>query len=85
MLITEKQIENFNYVDWMRKAIENNLITYYDHTKFGNKKEIVNSNSSIEKIFKTNWINANTNLVVKTSYELDVKKIINEVFKHINS
>ncbi|PKC70584.1 kinase-like protein [Rhizophagus irregularis] len=76
MSITEKQNKNFNYVDWIRKAIENNFITYYDYNEFKNKKIIENS---VGKIFKANWNNTNTNLVVKTSYELDVKKIVNEL------
>ncbi|CAB5206821.1 unnamed protein product [Rhizophagus irregularis] len=71
--------KNFNYVDWIRKAIENNFITYYDHNEFKNKKKIENSNNSVGKIFKANWNNTNTNLVVKTLYELDVKKIVNEL------
>jgi hypothetical protein len=79
MSITKEQIKNFNYVDWIREAIENNFITYYDHTEFKNKKEIENNNCSFEKIFKANWITSNTNLVVKTLHKLDLKKIINEV------
>jgi hypothetical protein len=80
MSITKEQIKNFNYVDWIREAIENNFITYYDHTEFKNKKEI---KSSVGKIFKANFSNTNTSLVVKIPYELDIKKIVNEVFKHI--
>ncbi|CAB5185777.1 unnamed protein product [Rhizophagus irregularis] len=62
-----------------QKAIENNFITYYDYNEFKNKKKIENSNNSVGKIFKANWNNTNTNLVVKTLYELDVKKIVNEL------
>ncbi|RGB27011.1 kinase-like domain-containing protein [Rhizophagus diaphanus] len=79
MSITEKQNKNFNYVDWIREAIENNFITYYDHNEFKNIKKIENSNNSAGKIFKANWNNTNTNLVLKTSYESDVKKIVNEL------
>ncbi|CAB4426225.1 unnamed protein product [Rhizophagus irregularis] len=79
MSITEKQNKDFNYVDWIRKAIENNFIKYYDHNEFKNKKKIENSNNSVGKIFKANWNNTNTNLVVKTSYELDAEKIVNEL------
>ncbi|CAB5383727.1 unnamed protein product [Rhizophagus irregularis] len=79
MSITEEQNKDFNYVDWIRKAIENNFITYYDHNEFKNKKKIENSNNSVGKIFKANWNNTNTNLVVKTSYELDAEKIVNEL------
>ncbi|PKY57967.1 hypothetical protein RhiirA4_479448 [Rhizophagus irregularis] len=78
MSITEKQNNNLNYIRWIKKAIENNFIIYYDHTEFKNKKEVDNSNNSVGKIFETNW--NNTNLVVKTSYELDIRKIVNEVF-----
>jgi hypothetical protein len=83
MSITEKKNNNSNYVDWINKAIEKNFITYYDHTEFKNKKEIENNNNSVGKIFKVNWNNTNTNLVVKSSYDSDVKKIINEVFLKI--
>ncbi|CAB5364622.1 unnamed protein product [Rhizophagus irregularis] len=77
MSITEKQNSNLNYIRWIKKAIENNFIIYYDHTEFKNKKEVDNSNNSVGKIFETNW--NNTNLVVKTSYELDIRKIVNEL------
>ncbi|PKY20615.1 kinase-like protein [Rhizophagus irregularis] len=79
MPITEQQTKNFDYADWIKKAIENNFIKYYDHTEFKNKKEIENSNSSVRKIFRSNWNNTNTNLFVKISYEFDVEKIVNEL------
>ncbi|RGB40663.1 kinase-like domain-containing protein [Rhizophagus diaphanus] len=82
MSITEKKNKNFDYVDWISKAIEKNFIIYYDHTEFKNKKEIENNNNSVGKIFKANWNNTNTNLVVKSSYDSDVKKIINELKAH---
>ncbi|CAB4412521.1 unnamed protein product [Rhizophagus irregularis] len=82
MSITEKKNNNSNYVDWINKAIEKNFITYYDHTEFKNKKEIENNNNSVGKIFKVNWNNTNTNLVVKLSYDSDAKKIINELKAH---
>ncbi|GES81549.1 kinase-like domain-containing protein [Rhizophagus clarus] len=91
MPITEKQTENSIYDSWIRKAIKNNLIIYYNHTEFRNKKEIENSNNnSVGKIFKANWNQTNTILVVKTSYRLDVKKVVNEfkmqkeIDSHIN-
>jgi hypothetical protein len=80
MSTIEKQANDFDYVDWIEKAVENNYITYFDHTKFTNEQEIKNSISSVGKIFKTNWNNNDTFLVVKTSHELDVKKVVNEVF-----
>jgi hypothetical protein len=73
MSITEEQ-------NLIRNSIESNFIKYYDHTEFKNKKEI---KSSVGKIFKANFSNTNTSLVVKIPYELDIKKIVNEVFKHI--
>ncbi|GES81546.1 kinase-like domain-containing protein [Rhizophagus clarus] len=73
----EKQNKNFIYIDWIRSEIEKNSISYYDHIEFKNKKEIENNNSSVGKIFKANW--NNINVAVRTSYELDVKKIVNEL------
>jgi hypothetical protein len=80
MPTTEKQTSDFNYVEWIEKAVENNYTTCFDHTEFTNKQEIENSDSSVGKIFKTNWKNNDTPLVVKLSHKLDVKKVINEVF-----
>ncbi|GBC08527.1 hypothetical protein RclHR1_08190003 [Rhizophagus clarus] len=79
MSTTEKQTNYLEYVDWIKKAVENNYITYFDHNEFTNRKEIENGVSSVGKIFKANWNDNDTPLVVKTSYKLDVKKIINEL------
>ncbi|PKK71931.1 kinase-like protein [Rhizophagus irregularis] len=78
MSIAERQTNDFNYVDWIEKAVENNYITYFNYNEFTNKQEFENSVSSVGKIFKANWNNNDTLLVVKTP-GLDVKKIINEL------
>ncbi|GES81544.1 kinase-like domain-containing protein [Rhizophagus clarus] len=60
----------------IKRAIENNFITYYDNGEFKNKREIENSKSSFRKIFKANWNDNDTPFIVKS---LDVKKFINEL------
>lgn len=80
MSTTKEQTNDSEYVDWIKKEIENNNITYFNHNEFTNKQEFENSISSVGKIFKVNWSNNdNTRLIVKTP-GLNVKKIINEVF-----
>ncbi|CAB5336304.1 unnamed protein product [Rhizophagus irregularis] len=77
----KEQTNNSDYVDWIEKAIEDNYITYFDYDEFTNKQEFENSDtSSVGKIFKANYKNNDTPLIVKTP-GLDIKKFINEVFK----
>ncbi|GBC38023.2 kinase-like domain-containing protein [Rhizophagus irregularis DAOM 181602=DAOM 197198] len=79
MSTTKEQTNDSEYVDWIKKEIENNNITYFNHNEFTNKQEFENSISSVGKIFKVNWSNNdNTRLIVKTP-GLNVKKIINEL------
>ncbi|CAB5363458.1 unnamed protein product [Rhizophagus irregularis] len=78
MSTTKEQTNDSEYVDWIKKEIENNNITYFNRNEFTNKQEFENSISSVGKIFKVNWSNNDTRLIVKTP-GLNVKKIINEL------
>ncbi|CAB4412519.1 unnamed protein product [Rhizophagus irregularis] len=73
MQAIEKQTNDFDYIGWIKKAVEDNCITYFDHTKFINKKEIENN-----RIIKANWNETDTVLVVK-SYGLKIEKIVHEL------
>lgn len=50
MSIVERQTNDFNYVDWIKKAVENNYITYFNYNEFTNEQEFENSVSSVGKI-----------------------------------
>ena len=65
-------------VDWIEKAVTENYIKYYNYAEFTNMKEI--NNGSVGNIFRASWKGTDTLLVVKSSYKLTVKEIINEVF-----
>ena len=67
-----------NYVNWIEKAITENYIKYYNYAEFTNMKEI--NHGSVGNIFQASWKGTDTLLVVKSSYKLSVKEIINEVF-----
>ena len=69
-------------VDWIEKAVTENYIKYYNYTEFTNMKEI--NNGSVGNIFQASWKGTDTLLVVKSSYKLTVKEIVNEVFMVIN-
>ncbi|CAI2180671.1 3736_t:CDS:2 [Funneliformis geosporum] len=75
---TETQ-ENYStaYFDWIEKAISEDYIKYYDFAKFINKEEI--SNGSYGKISRANWNDSDTVMVLKSSYDSDIKKIVNEI------
>ncbi|PKC67841.1 HCP-like protein [Rhizophagus irregularis] len=76
---SKEQTNNSDYIDWIEKAIEDNYITYFDYDEFTNKQEFENSDtSSVGKIFKANYKNNDTPLIVKTP-GLDIKKFINEL------
>ena len=78
-MITDKQTNNSNdYDDWVEKAVTENYIKYYNYDKFTNMKEI--NNGSVGNIYRASWKETDTLLVVKSSYKLTVKEIINEVF-----
>src|SRR5947207_15984996 len=82
-MTTEKQIKDPNdCVDWVEKAVTENYIKYYNYTEFTNMKEI--NNGSVGNIFQASWKGTDTLLVVKSSYKLTVKEIVNEVFIIIN-
>src|SRR3954453_24048307 len=83
MSTTEMQTNYSNaYVDWLKKAVSENYIKYYDYTEYTNLKEIENANSSIGKIYRANWKNTDNLLVVKSPSKLTVEAIVNEVFIH---
>ena len=71
-----------DHVDWVEKAITENYIKYYNYSDFTNMKEI--NNGSVGNIFRASWKGTDTLLVVKSSYKLTVKEIVNEVFIVIN-
>ena len=80
-MITDKQTKVPNDgVDWLEKAVAENYIKYYNYTEFTNMKEI--NNGSVGNIFQASWKGTDTLLVVKSSYKLTVKEIVNEVFIH---
>ncbi|CAB5204588.1 unnamed protein product [Rhizophagus irregularis] len=65
-------------VDWVEKAINENYIKYYNCSEFTNIKEI-NGNGSAGKIYQANWKGADSPLVIKSSYKLTIKEIVNEL------
>ena len=67
-----------DYVDWIEKAATENYIKYYNYDEFINMKEI--NNGSVGNIYRASWKETDTLLVVKSSYKLTVREIINEVF-----
>ena len=71
-------------VDWIEKAVTENYIKYYNYSEFTNMKEI--NNGSVGSIFRASWRGTDTSLVIKSSYKLSIKEIVNEVFiyKFIN-
>src|SRR5947208_9559690 len=73
-----------DYVDWVEKAVTENYIKYYEYSEFTNMKEI--NNGSVGSIFRAKWKGTDTLIVIKSSYKLTVKEIVNEVFiyKFIN-
>ena len=79
--MSTKQIKD---IDWIENAISKNYVNYYDDSEFTNMKEI--NNGSVGSIFRANWKGTDTLLVIKSSYKLTVKEIVNEVFiyKFIN-
>ncbi|CAG8495723.1 10832_t:CDS:2 [Rhizophagus irregularis] len=63
-------LENdFDYIGWIEKAVEDNYIPNFDHTKFINKEEIGS------RIIKANLSETDTILVVKSG---GLKEIVNE-------
>ena len=78
-MTTDQQTNDSNdCVDWVERAVTGNYIKYYDYSEFTNMKEI--NNGPVGSIFRTNWRETDTHLVVKSSYKLTVKEVVNEVF-----
>ncbi|CAB4396447.1 unnamed protein product [Rhizophagus irregularis] len=65
-------------INWIEKAVEKKYIKYYDHSEFTHTKPMDES-SSVGSIFRANWKDTDTLLVVKTPSKLTVKEIINEL------
>ena len=63
-------------VDWLEKAIVEEHIKFYDYSHFNNIQEI--STGSVGNIFRANWKDSDTVLVLKSSYKLTVQEIVNE-------
>src|SRR5436189_4703188 len=64
-------------VDWIEKAVTENYIKYYNYSEFTNMKEI--NNGSVGNIYRASWKGTDTLLVIKSSYKLTVKEIVNGV------
>ena len=78
-MMTEEQTKEPNdYVDWVEKAVTENYIKYYEYSEFKNIKEI--NHGSVGNVFRASWKGTDTLLVVKSSYKLTIKEIVNEVF-----
>ena len=74
----KEQINGFK-VDfgWLEKALSENYIKYYDYDKFNNREEI--SSGAFGKVSRTNWKDSDTVMILKDSYKLTIKEIVNEV------
>ena len=66
-----------SYIDWIEKAIDENYIKYYDYAGFNDVKEI--SSGSVGNIFRAKWKGSDTIMVLKSSYKLSIKEVVNEV------
>ncbi|CAB4478621.1 unnamed protein product [Rhizophagus irregularis] len=64
-------------IDWLEKAIVEEHIKFYDYSHFNNIQEI--SIGSVGNIFRANWKDSDTVLVLKSSYKLTVQEIVNEL------
>lgn len=69
-------------IDWLEKAIVEEHIKFYDYSHFNNIQEI--SIGSVGNIFRANWKDSDTVLVLKSSYKLTVQEIVNEVIIILN-
>ncbi len=73
-----KRTNNSNaHVDWIEKAIDENYIKYYDYSGFNDVKEI--NSGSVGNIFRAKWKDSDTIMVLKSSYKLSIKEVVNEV------
>jgi hypothetical protein len=69
-----------DYVNWIEKAVTENYIKNYDYSEFTNIKEI--NSGSVGSISRASWKGTDTLLIIKSSYKLTVKEIVNEVFDY---
>src|SRR5687768_1686093 len=72
-----KYTNNSSYIDWIEKAIDENYIKYYDYAGFSDVKEI--NSGSVGNIFRAKWKGSDTVMVLKSSYKLSIKEVVNEV------
>ncbi len=73
-----ERTNHFNtHVDWIEKAIDENYIKYYDYSGFNDVKEI--NSGSVGNIFRAKWKDSDTIMVLKSSYKLSIKEVVNEV------
>ncbi|CAI2167752.1 11179_t:CDS:2 [Funneliformis geosporum] len=63
--------------NWLEKATSEDYIKYYDYSKFTNEEKIV---GSFGKVFRANWNDSDTVMVLKSSHKADIKELINELF-----
>ena len=66
-----------SHIGWIEKAIDENYIKYYDYAGFNDIKEI--SSGSVGNIFRAKWRDSDTTMVLKSSYKLSIKEVVNEV------
>ncbi|CAB4424108.1 unnamed protein product [Rhizophagus irregularis] len=71
-MMTYKQFDD--PVEWVEKTVN---IKYYPYSEFTNMKEI--NHGSVGNIYQANWKGTDTLLIVKSSYKLTVKEILNEI------
>ncbi|CAI2164667.1 17116_t:CDS:2 [Funneliformis geosporum] len=62
--------------NWLEKATSEDYIKYYDYSKFTNEEKIV---GSFGKVFRANWNDSDTVMVLKSSHKADIKELINEI------
>ncbi len=62
---------------WLEKAISENYIKYYEYAEFTNKKEI--SSCSNGNVSRANWKDSDVIMILKHSFNLNIKEIVNEV------
>ncbi|RIA96983.1 kinase-like domain-containing protein [Glomus cerebriforme] len=76
-IFKKQETDQDDDVDWLEKAIVEEHIKFYDYSHFNNIQEI--SSGSVGNIFRANWKDSDTVLVLKSSYKLTVQEIVNEL------
>ena len=67
------------YIDWLENSIANDYLDYYKYSDFKNMRQI--GNGSFGSIFRANWKNTDTVLVLKSfnNQKSTLKEVVNEV------